>query len=162
MALYFLCKNAIFMYTVCPSSSWYYHDPDGSKDEIFTEKYGAVQVHFGKVCNFAVIIIIIILKTTKYHSWIFELKNYGLPYIDVIFPSKKEKLHHLLLLDTLIDSPYHYGVNKFLALINPFQSHNSIPMILDSPFAVYFMWQCDNCHMLYAQILCEYVCKYNN
>ena len=30
-------------------TTWYHHDLDGHKDGIFTEKYRAVLVHFGKV-----------------------------------------------------------------------------------------------------------------
>ena len=58
----FLRENPVFMtvWVVLMSIqvvvTWYHHDldghhhnPDGHKDVIFTEKYGAVQVRFGKV-----------------------------------------------------------------------------------------------------------------
>ena len=44
--LHILHENPIFMSIWV---KWYHHNLDRHKDEIFTEKYGAVQVHFGEV-----------------------------------------------------------------------------------------------------------------
>ena len=46
----FLCENPIFMSIwVMVYTTWFHHDQDKYKDGIFTEKYEAIQVYFGKV-----------------------------------------------------------------------------------------------------------------